>query len=58
MLPEVTEMTDRAIAEETLTWLRKVGPALDALPGLVEQAGPVIDGIKTSPVLKMMGVRL
>lgn len=58
MLPDVTEMSDRELMEEAVNWLRKVGPALDALPGVIAQVGPIVDGLKTSPVLKMMGVRL
>lgn len=52
------EQTDSEKLDEILSLLRPLAPALRALPEVVEQVGPIIDGIKKSPVLKALGVRL
>lgn len=55
---ESSPQTDSEKLDEILFLLRPLAPALRALPEVVEQVGPIIDGIKKSPVLKALGVRL
>lgn len=55
---ETPEQTTDEKLDEILSLLRPLAPALRALPEVVEQVGPIIDGIKKSPVLKALGVRL
>lgn len=43
---------------ELLTLLRPLGPALEKLPEMVEQVGPLIEAAKKSPVLRMLGISL
>lgn len=51
------QTTDEKL-DEILSLLRPLAPALRALPEVVEQVGPIIDGLKKSPVLKALGVRI
>lgn len=55
---ENTPQTDSEKLDEILSLLRPLAPALRALPEVVEQIGPIIDGLKKSPVLKALGVRI
>lgn len=38
--------------------LAPIGPVLAALPELMNQVGPLIEGAKKSPVLRMMGITI
>lgn len=55
---DTPEQTTDEKLDEILSLLRPLAPALRALPEVVEQIGPIIDGLKKSPVLKALGVRL
>lgn len=44
--------------DELLALLRPLGPALEKLPEMVEQVGPLIEAAKKSPVLRMLGISL
>lgn len=50
--PTVEEKLD-----ELLSILRPLAPVLAALPELMEKVDPLLEGLRTSPVLKMMGVK-
>lgn len=56
-LRDDTQALQRDVTE-ILSLLRPLAPALRALPEVVEQVGPIIDGLKKSPVLKALGVRI
>lgn len=43
--------------QELLTILRPLAPLLASLPELAEKIDPLLEGLRTSPVLKMMGVK-
>lgn len=60
---ENKDLTDTQVIiaqnEEILSILRPLaGFVANDLPRLAEEAGPIINGLKNSPVLKMMGVSL
>lgn len=44
--------------DELLTILRPLAPTIAALPDLMQQVGPFIEGAKKSPVLRMMGITI
>lgn len=48
----------RAEVAEVKAILEPLVPFLAALPELMSQVGPILDGLKKSPVLRMMGVSL
>ena len=48
----------RSDVAELKAMLEPIGPFLEMLPELAEKIGPAIDGIKDSPVLKMIGLKL
>lgn len=43
---------------ELLTILRPLNEVISSLPAAMEQITPLIDGLRDSPVLKMLGIRL
>lgn len=50
------QTTDEKL-DELLTILRPLAPVIAALPELMEKVDPLLEGLRTSPVLKMMGVK-
>lgn len=58
----VREPTDAQKVDYIFHTLRRIEPILatveEELPGIIEKIGPIIDGLKESPVLRMLGVRL
>lgn len=59
---EEREATDAEKLNYVYDTMRRLEPAIDAvvthLPTLIEESGPIIEGLKNSPVLKMLGVRV
>lgn len=53
---EIDEL--RADIAEVKAILEPLAPFLSALPELMEKIDPLLSGLKDSPVLKMLGVRL
>lgn len=43
---------------ELLDLLRPLGPFIAALPELMEKIDPLMEGIKSSPITRMMGIRI
>lgn len=50
------QTTDEKL-DELLSILRPLAPVLAALPDLMTKVDPLLEGLRTSPVLKMMGVK-
>jgi excisionase family DNA binding protein len=44
--------------DELLEILRPLRGLIEAMPEAMKQIGPLIEGLKTSPVLRMIGVKL
>ncbi len=55
---ETDELTTDEKLDELLAILRPLGPALAALPELLEKVEPFLEGAKRSPVLRMMGITI
>ena len=43
---------------ELLTLLRPLAGLIEAMPEAMSKIGPLIDGLKNSPVVKMLGIKL
>lgn len=54
---DTPEQTTDEKLDELLTILRPLAPVIAALPELMEKVDPLLEGLRTSPVLKMMGVK-
>lgn len=50
----VHTMTDREIAEETLSILRGFGDFLESLKPVIEQAGPMLGALQNNPMVKQL----
>lgn len=54
---DTPEQTTDEKLDELLTILRPLAPLLESLPELAQKIDPLLEGLRTSPVLKMMGVK-
>lgn len=54
---QAPEQTTDEKLDELLTILRPLAPLLESLPELAQKIDPLLEGLRTSPVLKMMGVK-
>lgn len=43
---------------ELLTILRPMREVIESLPAAMEQVTPLIDGLRNSPVVKMLGIKI